>query len=277
MRRSIGARIVTWASTAVLSVVILLPLYWIVLSSILPRELIFQFPIQYIPKQPTFNNYVMLFKSLNMPKLFTNTVITTVLGVSFGVLFSVMGGYAFSRIKFRGSNLVMGLLMLSTILPATAVLVPLFQLFRSLRIIDNVWGLTLLYINGPIPFGTWVMYGFFNQIPVSLEESAEMEGAGFVRTMFSIIAPVLKPAIATLVICDFVGAFNEFMVPLIFAANKATTLPVGFVELSASSMFATPWDTMSALGTLLLVPFVIIVIAFENRITQGLVAGSIKG
>jgi ABC-type glycerol-3-phosphate transport system permease component len=171
----------------------------------------------------------------------------------------------------------MGFLIASAMLPATSTVVPLFQFFRTLHLTDTFGGIVILYTSSFVPFTTLIFTTFFQQIPQQLEEAAFIDGAGLGRTLVSVIMPVMKPAIATMAIIIFILSMNEFLLPLIFATQKLKTLSLGITEIPRMSQYHTPWDEMSALGTLMLLPIVIFVIAFEKNIMQGLMAGSVKG
>jgi ABC-type glycerol-3-phosphate transport system permease component len=266
-----------WIVAAFIAVVILFPVYWIFLSSVTPRDELFTTPIHYIPLHPSLENYVNLFKAVNVPWLAGNTAAITAVSLVLSIVLALIAAYAFSRIRFRGSKIAMGFLIASAMLPATSTVVPLFQFFRTLHLTDTFGGIVILYTSSFVPFTTLIFTTFFQQIPQQLEEAAFIDGAGLGRTLVSVIMPVMKPAIATMAIIIFILSMNEFLLPLIFATQKLKTLSLGITEIPRMSQYHTPWDEMSALGTLMLLPIVIFVIAFEKNIMQGLMAGSVKG
>jgi multiple sugar transport system permease protein len=205
-----------------------------------------------------------------------NTLAITACSLVATILLALFAAYAFSRVQFKGSGLMLGFLIASAMLPATSTIVPLFRFFRTLHLTDTFLGIVVLYTSSFVPFTTLVFHSFFLQIPRELEEAAFIDGANIGRTMFSVIMPVMKPAIATMAIITFILSMNEFLLPLIFATQKFKTLSVGITEIPRVSQYHTPWDQMSALGTLMLLPIVVFVVAFERNIMQGLMAGSVK-
>jgi multiple sugar transport system permease protein len=277
MKAGIRRRLFMWIVAAFIAVVILFPVYWIFLSSVTPRDELFTTPIHYIPLHPSLENYVNLFKAVNVPWLAGNTAAITAVSLVLSIVLALIAAYAFSRIRFRGSKIAMGFLIASAMLPATSTVVPLFQFFRTLHLTDTFGGIVILYTSSFVPFTTLIFTTFFQQIPQQLEEAAFIDGAGLGRTLVSVIMPVMKPAIATMAIIIFILSMNEFLLPLIFATQKLKTLSLGITEIPRMSQYHTPWDEMSALGTLMLLPIVIFVIAFEKNIMQGLMAGSVKG
>jgi multiple sugar transport system permease protein len=277
MHARLSRRLFLWIVTAVIALVILFPVYWIFLSSITPRDELFKTPIHYIPLHPTLENYVNLFKGVNVPWMAMNTIAITACSLVCTIVLALIAAYAFSRIRFKGSGLMLGFLIASAMLPATSTVVPLFRFYRTLRLTDTFAGIVVLYTSSFVPFTTLIFSTFFQQIPRDLEEAAFIDGAGIGRTLFNIVMPVMKPAIATMAIIIFILSMNEFLIPLIFATQKYKTLSIGITEIPRVSQYHTPWDQMSALGTLMLLPIVVFVVAFERNIMQGLMAGSVKG
>ncbi len=277
MKMGLGRRLFIWIVTIVIALVILLPVYWIFLSSITPRDELFTTPIHYIPLHATLENYVNLFQALNIPWMARNTFAITACSLILTVFLALIAAYAFSRIHFRGSRLALGFLIASAMLPATSTVVPLFQFVHALHVTDTFLGIVILYTSSFVPFTTLIFITFFQQVPTQLEEAAFIDGAGLGRTIVSVIMPVMKPAIATMAIIIFILSMNEFLLPLIFATQTWKTLSLGITEIPRVSQYHTPWDKMSALGFLMLLPSLIFVILFEKNIMQGLMAGSVKG
>lgn len=265
-----------WGATVVLGIIILLPVYWIFLSSITTREFLFKSPINYIPVSPTLDNYKSLFSSMKLGVLISNTGIIIFFALTLSIFISILAAYAFARIKFKGSSIALFFLLASTMLPASATVIPLFQLFNALDLMDKLEGLTILYMGMLVPFTTWIMVSFLKQVPLSLEEAAWMDGAGFFRTMFSVIIPLMKPAISTMLILNFILCMNEFFIPLIFSLHKAKTITMGMLEISTISPYQIPWDKISALSALMLVPIILFIVIFEKQIMEGLMAGGVK-
>ena len=268
--------VLLWGSTAVLAFAILMPVYWIFLSSVTTRDDLFKSPIDYIPLRPTLQNYADLFSSIKMMPLIQNTAIIIFFTLVISTFISMLAAYAFARIKFKGSAAAMMFLLATSMFPPATTVIPLFQLFRDFKLIDKLEGLTILYIGMLVPFTTWIMASFLKQLPVSLEEAAWVDGAGFMRTMFSIIFPLMKPAVATMLIINFILCMNEFMIPLIFALNKANTITIGMLQISTISPYLIPWERISALAALMLIPIILFIVIFERQIMEGLMAGGIK-
>ena len=276
MVKNILYKVLPWAMTAVIGVTILFPIYWILLSSITPKNMLFVSPINYIPLKPSLENYIALFKDVNILRLAANTGIIIVFSVVFSIVFSLLAAYAFARFSFPGSKIVFAFVLFSAMMPVISTMIPMFQFFRWLRLIDTYIGIIILYTSAMLPFTTYVFISFIRQIPKSLEEAADIDGAGILRKIFSILLPVLKPAIATMAIINFIVGMNEFMIPLIFTNVKIVTLSVGIVLISRDFQYSIPWDKISSLSIIMLLPIIVFIVIFEKNIMEGLMAGSVK-
>lgn len=274
--KSIIKVIFIWAITAIIGITILLPVYWVFLSSITPKEMLFTTPIHYIPLKPTVENYISLFKEVPVGKMAWQTSVIIFFSMLFSLLFSVIAAYSFVRFYAKGLRAALAFLVFSAMLPMASTIIPMFQFFKSLKMVDTFPGLIILYTSEFIPFTVMVFVTFISQIPKSLEEAADVDGATTLRKIFSILLPVLKPAIATMAIINFIQSMNEFMIPLIFTTSKINTLSVGITMIPRINQYNVPWEKISSLATIMLLPIVIFVVIFEKNIMEGLLAGSIK-
>lgn len=276
MKKNILSKVLIWAFTIVIGFIILFPVYWIFMSSVTPKDMLFTSPIHYIPLKSTLENYIELFRDVNIFDFALHTGIIIVFSLIFSIVFSLTAAYSFARFDFPGSKIAFTFLVFSAMLPMTSTIIPMFQFFRALRLIDTYTGVIILYTSSMIPFTMLTFVSFIQQIPKSLEEAADMDGAGTLTKIFSILLPVLKPAIATMAIVNFIIGMNEFMIPLIFTNEKVKTLSVGITLISRVNQYNVPWEKISALATIMLIPIILFVIIFEKNIMDGLMAGSVK-
>lgn len=262
--------------TLVVAVVILFPILWIFSSSITQRDLLFTSPVTYFPVQPTLENYRALFREVDVWGLAANTLIVALLSIVGCLLFSLLAAYSFARYQFRGKNIAYAALVFSAMLPTIMTLIPMFQTYRTLGLTDSHIGLAILYVSNFIPFTMMSFVTFIQQIPYSIEEAADVDGAGLVTKIFRVLLPMIKPAIATMAIINFINAMNEFMIPLVFTNVRAIPLSVGLTLVPRISQYNIPWEKISALSTVMLIPIVLFVLIFERNIMEGLTAGSVK-
>ncbi|MEW5817243.1 MAG: carbohydrate ABC transporter permease [Spirochaetota bacterium] len=197
-----------WFYTAVISFIILLPLYWIFLSSVTPLNKLFTSPIHYLPRAFTFENYKALFDLLDVGKYVLHTGIIAVFVIGFTITVCLTAAYAFARIKSAVLKLLLGFIFVSYLLPVTSTIIPLFQYFRRMHLNDTFPGLILLYTSAFAPFTVFSFITYYKQIPMTLEEAASIDGAGILRVIFQIIFPIMKPGIVTFSIINFILTLN---------------------------------------------------------------------
>ena len=153
---------------------------------------------------------------------------------------------------------------------------PLYEFMQKVKLYDTYPGLILLYISTVIPFTVLILRNFVGEIPISLEEAAAIDGASFSQRLFTIVLPLMKPAIATVCIINFITCLNNFFTPL-FYSNGIQVLSVSIVQLPLrDNMYGVPWDLVSAMGWIILLPIIIFVAVFEKQIMDGIMAGGVK-
>jgi ABC-type glycerol-3-phosphate transport system permease component len=284
--KSTGIRSRRWVNRAILYFavfvflfVVLLPFYWIFLSSITPKYLMFSIPPRYLPEQITVANYLNMAKSIPFAGYFLNSLIFAVGTSIVSVAISFLAAYALARVKFPGSNAVLMFFLVSIAIPQIGTLVPLFELLKTLKLINTHFGLILLMSSLVTPFTVWILISFVQQIPVEIEEAAIIDGARLPRVLWDVVIPVVKPALATMVIINFIIAWNELLFPLVFATSPATkTLSVGLVEMAVDPSMGAgrPWDLMSALSVTMIIPVLVLILLFQRLIISGLTRGAVK-
>jgi len=277
LRRNRGT-ILTYLGFALFAFIWLFPFYFIVVSSFTPRYEIFQTPPRYFPLNPTLENYPNMMNTIPFWRFYQNSLIFAIGSTVVSTAFSAMAGYGLARLKFPGSNLVFLGLVLSVALPQVALLVPIREIYNTLHLNNTYIGLIILEASITTPFTVWIMVSFVNQIPVEMEEAALIDGATLWQTITRIVVPAMRPALATMLIINFINAWNEFLYPLIFATrNDTKTLSVGLVSLGREAIGTSrPWDLMSAMSTLMIIPVVILILFGQRAIVSGLTRGAVK-
>lgn len=258
--------------------IVILPFYWIIISSFTPRNKIFTSPPHYWFSDFTFDNYRMLADNVPLLDYMVNSLIFAT-GASFlSVVAAFLASYPLARMQFRGSTIVFGAFIISIALPQIGTLVPLFELFKNLDLINTRRGLILLQASLVTPFTVWIMVPFLQQIPREIEEAAVVDGARTWQIITQVLFPLMRPALATMFIINFITSWNELLYPLVFAQTDKV-LSVGLVELAVepTSGGGRPWDLLSAMSVLMIVPVLIIVLLFQRMIVAGLTRGAMKG
>jgi ABC-type glycerol-3-phosphate transport system permease component len=278
-REKLFYRVTLYLAVALFLFVILLPFYWILTSSFTPKYQMFMIPPRWFPAELTFQNYINL--TLNIPffQYYANSLIFALSSSFVSVILAFLGAYALARIEFPGSNVIFLILIISIAIPQIGTVVPLFEMLNTLGLINSRVGMVMLMASLITPFTIWTMVSFIQQIPAEIEEAARIDGANLVQTLVQVVIPVVKPALATMVIINFIIAWNELLYPLVFATSPDTkTLSVGLIELAVDPSMGAgrPWDLMSAMSIGMIIPVLILVLFFQRLIVSGLTKGAIK-
>lgn len=259
------------------SFLILFPLYWIFISSITPSSELFSAPIDYLPDHPSLENYLYLIENVGLLGKIGNTVLIVGTTLVLSTVLCVLAAYAFSRFsKSKIVSLVFGFILASMMIPDIVLARPLYTFMQSVGLYDSFTGLIILYISAVIPFTVLILRNFVGEIPIALEEAAAIDGATFVQQVTHVVIPLMKPAIATVCIINFITCLNNFFTPLFFA-NNIQVLSTAIVQLPLrDNMYAVPWDLVSAMGWIIILPIIIFVAVFEKQIMDGIMAGGVK-
>ncbi len=268
--------IIKWLSVLAVSFLILFPMYWIFMSSITPPGELFNSPIDYFPNHPTLESYLFLIKNVGLLSKVVNTTFIVGSTLIISTAFSVMAAYAFSRFKSRGITLAFAFIIATMLIPEVVTARPLYEFMQKVKLYDTYPGLIILYVSSVIPFTVLILKNFVSEIPISLEEAASIDGATFLKRIFYVTLPLMRPAVATVCIINFVSCLNNFFTPL-FYSNGIQVLSVAIVQLPLrDNMYAVPWDLVSAMGCVILLPIIIFVAVFEKQIMDGIMAGGVK-
>jgi len=255
------------------------PIYWIILSAFTPIDELFRIPLSYIPAHPSFINFQNVAQLVPLTQQFFNSSLLSLLSAALSVLVALLAAYAFARIRFPGSNLLFIAMLISGFLPSIATIIPLFQTFENLNLVDSLQGLLVLLVNLLLPTSVWIMTSFIRQVPLEMEEAAQIDGATFPIILWRIIIPVLRPALATLFLINLITAWDEFFLPLIFSRSAATaTLTLGITQASVNPQTqSVAWGNEAAMGLIVIAPVFILAMIFQKQIVEGLMAGALKG
>ncbi len=268
--------VIRWVMFAVVAFFILLPVYWIFISSITPPGELFKKPIDYLPDHPTLESYSFLIQNVGLLAKIGSTVIIIGVTLVVGTIICVMGAYGFARFRSKAVSAAFGFIVATMLIPEVVTARPLYEFMQKVKLFDTYPGLIILYISSVIPFTVLILRNFVAEIPVSLEEAASIDGANYVQRLFLVVLPLMKPAIATVCIINFINCLNNFFTPLYYS-NGIQVLSVAIVQLPLrDNMYGVPWDLVSAMGWIILLPIIIFVAVFEKQIIDGIMAGGVK-
>lgn len=273
-RRDIPTFIIRWGLTLIICFIVIMPLWWIFTSSITPAHELYKTPINYFPK-PTWENYQRVITSLNIWEKVQNTMIITAFALAGSIVFGLMAAYAFARFKTRSMMIVNMLLLFSSMIPGIVTARSAYDFLRALKLLDTFPGLILMYTSAILPFSVLIMTNFVQQIPYSIEEAAEVDGTNFLQKLFYVMLPLMTPAIATIAIINFINCLNDLFTPLFFA-NRIEVLSIGITTVPRNNTYDVPWELISTMGWIIILPIILFVLIFERQIMDGIMAGGVK-
>lgn len=221
----------------------------------------------------TFQNYIDIFSNKSFMRYFFNSAFISVSGVLLSLIFSSLAGYAFAKMEFKGNDKIFFFMVMTLIIPSQVTMIPLYIIMKNLGWINTYWALIL-----PIPtaFGVFIMRQAILNIPKELLESAKIDGYSDFKIFTKIVLPLIKPAIITLSIFTFMGAWNEFLWPLIVTTKTAMrTLPVGLATLQTQHV--TNYGSMMAAATITFLPPFIFYLVLQSKFVEGVALSGIKG
>jgi raffinose/stachyose/melibiose transport system permease protein len=228
-----------------------------------------------LPIPLDFTSFQEAWVTASFETYFVNSVIVTVGSVLLSTVVSVTAAYAFARTRSRFFHGVEALFLSGLMLPVHLAILPLFFMLDQLRMTSNIFSLILVYGALGVPFSTFVLSVFFRQLPLELEEAARLDGAGPFRAFWSVILPLVRPALATVVVFRFVPIWNDFFYPLILMRDRDSyTLPVGLTRFFGE--YSTDWPQLFAGLTIATIPLVIVFLLATKQIISGLTSGMSK-
>lgn len=259
---------------AALAVLSLAPLLWMLSVSFMHPGEASAFPPPLLPSSATWHNYRELFVKAGMGRYLFNSFLISICVTVLSLLFNVMAGYAFAKLRFRGRERLFTLLLGALVIPAQVTMMPLFLMLKEAHLINTYAGAVIPGMAGI--FGIFLVRQYARSIPDELLEAARIDGAGEYRIFFQIVLPALKPILVTLAIFSFMGAWNDFMWPLIVLTDdNLRTLPVALATLSRE--YVQDNEMMMAGSVVTVLPVLLLFLVLQRYYIQGLLLGSVKG
>jgi multiple sugar transport system permease protein len=263
-----------------LTIFTLLPMAWMVLTSVKTQFAALQYPPQWIPRSITFEQYWRLLSPTSdvgqefLGYMF-NSLIVALASTILSVLVAVPAAYAFSRFRFPGRNLLFYTILLRNMFPAVVFLMPLFIMMRWLHLVNTEMSLVLTYLTFGLPLSIWLLKGFYDNIPLQLEQAARIDGASRFQAFIRVVMPLSSPGIIATAIYSFILAWNEYVYALTFLNEKSKlTLPVGLQRFFTE--YATNWPGLMAASFITSVPVVVLFLVLQKYFVRALTEGAVK-
>jgi len=269
------SRIIIHIFLILCGVIWIYPFVWMVTSSLKSNQDLLISGVNPIPEEIHWDNYVRAWVNADFAGYFFNTVVMTLSTVIIVVLLCSLTGYALGRVDFPGRKIVMLAIVAVMFIPKGYTIIPLYELVKQLGLSDSLIGVIVAESSGAHVLFVLMFAAFFKGIPKELEEAAEIDGSGFVRTFIRVMLPLSKPIIATAVIMQFIWTWSSFLIPLVLTLNKPElrTLAVGMESFVNSH--STDWAGLAAGASISLVPVILVFIFMQRHFVEG-IAGAVK-
>jgi raffinose/stachyose/melibiose transport system permease protein len=257
-----------------LCLVWLSPFYLLIVNTFKTMPQITSSPVS-LPATFSFDAYARAWNEANLRSYYKNSLIISAISVTLSVSISSLAAYAFSRLRFPGRQPIFFFLLAGVMLPLQIALVPLYRLLNNMGLLSTYQGMIALYVAFTVPFGVFVLTGFYRSIPVEIEEAALIDGCGWFQSYWRIVMPLAAPGLVTMVILEFIWFWNEYLVALTMIQKEAVrTVMLGVMVMA--NTFQLDFSLLTAGIVIAVVPPILVYIFFQKYLIRGLTAGAIK-
>ncbi len=272
-------RLLLYVGVVLIVLFCIAPLLWVFDEALKSDQAIVSSPPTVLPSGLSFSSFQHAFTDHPaFANNIKNSLIIAGASTIIALLFGCSAGYAIARLRFKGRSAALGTVLLITLFPPIAIVGPLYVTFYQWHWIDTYQALIIPNVVFTLPLTIWILTTFFRDLPKELEESAKIDGAGIVRTFFSVVLPLAAPGVFTAAILAFINAWNEFLFGVSFTTNESVQpVTVGLTNFSGGASFQQPWGAIAAGAITVTVPLIIVVLILQRRIVAGLTAGAVKG
>ncbi len=274
-KQSLLAALPGYLVLALLLAFLLFPFYWTFVTSIKSDGELYGSSVSYWPKRPNFDSYRKLFSDFNFLRPMANSLIVAASTTLVSLVVSLLAAYSFSRFRFKGRKILMTLFLTNNMFPTVLLLIPLYAIMRKLGMLYTPGSLILSYTTFTIPFSIWLLNGYLDDLPSSLEEAAMVDGANRAQAFLQIILPILMPCVVATGAYVFMTSWNEYTFAVMFTNEASRTIPVALRNLVG--LLGVQWGMMTAGGILTIIPVCIMFFFAQKRLIAGLTAGAEKG
>ena len=272
---SIG-KVVMWVILLAFAVIQIFPLIWLADFSLASNNEMFTNGLLVMPEKIRWDNYVTAFVNGHFLLYLKNSLVVNVLAVILVLILSVMMGFACTRMHWKLSGTVRGLILLGLMIPIHATLLPNYIIYDKLHLLDSMWALLIPYVAFSLPQGLFLTGSFMESIPKEIEEAAVIDGCGIYRIIAIIMVPMLKTSLVTVSIMTFLNNWNEFMMATTYLSSPTwKTLPFSVLEFTG--IYSSNYSVQFAVMALTAAPMVILYLILNRHITEGVAMGAVKG
>lgn len=271
-------RIGFWILIIAIFVYLLFPFYWALISALKTQRELIQTPATLWPDEPTLQNFRAVLSSQTFLRALWNSTLVSVAVTALSLVVGSFAGYALGKMRFRGKTPSLYVILAMTMFPQIAVLAGLYAVIRVLNM-PAIPSMILSYMLFTLPFTVWVLTSFFRGLPESLLQAAQVDGATMMQSFVYVLLPLAAPALVTTGLLAFIQAWNEYLFALTFTIieEQSRTVPVAIALFTGEVARQEPFGEIMAAAVIVTIPLVVLVLLFQNRIVEGLTAGSVKG
>jgi len=252
----------------------LFPIYWMVLTSLQSRSTILDTTPTFLPFDPTLSNYVTVFVENSFLTYLTNSFIVATAAVTISVVIGVPAAYSLSRMDIPGGHHISFWILSTRMVPPLSILVPLYVFLSGAGLTRSLAGLTITHFLITLPMIIWIVKGFIDELPESMEESAMIDGCNRIQAFREVVVPLVTPGIAAAAFISFIFSWNNFLLALVLTGGNTKTAPLQIQ--SSMGYLSIDWGMLGAAGTVTVLPVVVISLAIRNYLVEGLTMGAVK-
>jgi N-acetylglucosamine transport system permease protein len=273
-----GSGVATGAHIALIlwSLLVILPLLWTLLSSFKTTQEILGSPLS-LPSKLRFGNYESAWTTAGIGRQFVNTVIVVGTALVLVMILGAMCAYVLARFKFFGNRAIYYSMLAGLTFPIFLAIVPLFFVLKNFGLLNTLPGLILTYVAFALPFTVFFLHAFFKALPHEVYEAAQIDGAGEWRSFFSVMLPMARPGMASVAIFNFLGLWNQFLLPVALNTNSDNyVLSQGMASFASQAGYAVDFGALFAAVVITVVPVLVVYIIFQRQLQVSVAAGSVK-
>jgi multiple sugar transport system permease protein len=258
----------------------LLPLYWVLNTSLQTDAQVSAKPANYVPPTPTITHYLTLLSgsgdiATSIRQSMVNICVECTAATVVTVVLATLAAYAFARMTFRGHRVLFYSVLATMAFPAYATLIPLYRIMSTAGLVNTYTGIVLVYVSGFLPLATWILYNYMSSLPIALEEAGQIDGASRMQVLWHVVLPLARPGIVSTAIITFLSAWAQFLFPLVLSSDLSTQ-PLTVVIAALEGRHTVPYSLMSAAGVVAVAVPAVIAVILNRYIVSGLLTGSVK-
>ncbi|MBM3707609.1 MAG: carbohydrate ABC transporter permease [Actinobacteria bacterium] len=252
-------------------------LLWIIFTSFKTNKELYA-GVWALPKGLHFDNYVKAWSVVNLGRFFLNSIIVTTLAIFALTFLCTPAAYVLSRFNFKGRGFINNLIIGGMGVPYQLLLIPLYKIFIDIKLADNLFGLTLVYVVLSLPFTIYLLSGFIRSLPSELEQAALIDGCSEYGVFWKVIFPLAQPGIMAAAIFNFIFLWNEYMLALVFLpSSQNKTISLGLYSIQSAMQYTADWTGLFAAVVIVMMPTVIIYFILSEKVMTGITLGAVKG